>query len=121
MLAIAEHQRQSDSMKFMQNHFGSMQAEMEMLRREVTSLRTENQQLRSDNAALSSQQGRAPAQGMSDPYAADQFGRGQPPRPELPPLRSLQGGGTAPAGPESMTGVQYDHPRTNGYRAPERF
>lgn len=102
----------------MQSHFGSMQSEIEVLRREVTSLRSENQALRSEVAL---HQGRAPPQGVADPYAADQFGRGQPPRPELPPLRSLQGGTAPPPGPESMTGVQYEQPRANGYRPPERF
>jgi hypothetical protein len=58
----------------------------------------------------------------SDPYAVDQYGRPRP--PELPPLRSLQSG-SAPGGggPESMTGVQYEPPRANGYRPtePARF
>ncbi|EAQ89272.1 hypothetical protein CHGG_05891 [Chaetomium globosum CBS 148.51] len=44
-------------------------------------------------------------------------------RPELPPLRSLQSPTGPPQGPESMTGVQYEPPRVNGYRPaePTRF
>ncbi len=56
----------------------------------------------------------------ADPYAQDQYGRQR--QPELPPLRSLQSP-TGPPAPESMTGVQYDAPRVNGYRPgePGRF
>lgn len=48
-----------------------------------------------------------PASYGSDPYATAS-------RTELPPLRSLHNG------PDSMTGVQYDAPRVNGYRQ-ERY
>ena len=56
----------------------------------------------------------------ADPYAQDQYGRSR--QPELPPLRSLQSP-TGPPAPDSMTGVQYDAPRVNGYRPgePSRF
>lgn len=97
---------------------------MEHLRRELTAVRLENQQLRGDlSAAISGQQPqRIPSQSMpvADTYAAaDQFRA--PPRQELPPLRSLQNGGSgAPA--DTMTGVQYEQPRA-GYRAvePQRY
>ena len=49
----------------------------------------------------------------SDPYAPS-TGSANSNRTELPPLRSLHGG------PDSMTGVQYDAPRANGYRQ-ERY
>lgn len=47
---------------------------------------------------------------QTDPYAN---------RRELPPIRGLNG--TMPNGPESMTGVQYEAPRMNGYRPAERY
>lgn len=117
MPAIAEHQRQYDNIKFLQAHYTTVQNENDMLRRELQQLRLENSQLRSDGMA-----GRpAPAQTLTDSFTADQYGR-QPPRPELPPLRSLSGPiTTAPPAPESMTGVQYEQPRVNGYRPSERF
>ncbi len=49
-----------------------------------------------------------PAQTLTDPFTRTA------PRPELPTLRALSGG--LPNGPESMTGVQYEQPRPNGYR-----
>jgi hypothetical protein len=69
--------------------------------------------------------GAARPQMVADPYAQEQYARPHP--PELPPLRSLQPPAGPPAGPsvgpESMTGVQYDPPRVNGYRPaePTRF
>lgn len=47
-------------------------------------------------------------------YSSEQYANS---RPELPPLRSINAG--IPNGPDSMTGVQYEAPRTNGYRGPE--
>lgn len=122
--AIAEHQRQSDSVKYLQTHCDRMATEMENLRLEVQSLRHENQQLRNELAAVSnhvsSQQPlRVQAQPMVDPFSApDPYSRAAPRVNELPPLRSLQNGGTAVpgGGAESMTGVQYEQPRVNGYR-----
>lgn len=103
----------------MSQHCTAFQSEIDMMRRELQGLRVENQQLRSDLSQLSAGQAgahAAPAQSIADPYA-----RPAPNRPELPPLRALSGG--LPNGnPESMTGVQYEQPRVNGYsRPPERF
>lgn len=87
-----------------------------MLRREMQSLRMENQQLRSELTTISTNQPgghQVPPQSLADPYARAAA------RPELPPLRALSGG--LPNGPESMAGVQYEQPRPNGFRPPERF
>lgn len=85
-----------------------------MLRRELDRMRMENAQLRG-NMPLPPGQGAANApissQPPADPYVQDPYGRA--PRPELPPLRALNA-------PESMTGVQYEGQRPNGYR-PDRF
>ncbi|KAI2628930.1 hypothetical protein GGS21DRAFT_545397 [Xylaria nigripes] len=116
--AIAEHQRQSDHIKQLSNHCQNALAEGDMLRREMERLRLENNQLRNGVAAnpgLANQTTSAP-QPPADTYVQDPYGRGS--RPELPPLRAL--GGTIPGGPESMTGVQYESPRANGFR-PDRF
>jgi hypothetical protein len=116
--AITEHQRQADTIKSISTHYQSAVAEAEMLRREMDRLRMENAQLRNGSAA-----GSAPAtqsvpaqQPPADSYAQDPYGRGS--RPELPPLRTLSG--NLPNGPESMTGVQYEGQRPNGFR-PDRF
>ena len=106
MLAISEHQRQNDLIRHLQAHAATQQAEIEMLKRE-----------------LHDRVHRGPPQPAADPYGADQYGR--PRAPELPPLRALQSptGPAGPVGPESMTGVQYEPPRVNGYRPaePTRF
>ena len=66
---------------------------------------------------------RSGPQPMGDHYVADQFGRPRPDlgRPELPPLRALHS--SQSGGPDSMTGVQYEPPRVNGFRPaePARF
>jgi hypothetical protein len=101
--AISEHQRQSDVIRHLQAHAATQQAEIEVLKRE-----------------LHDRMHRGPPQQAVDPYAQDQYGRQR--QPELPPLRALQSP-TAPVGPESMTGVQYEPARVNGYRPgePPRF
>lgn len=53
------------------------------------------------------QQGSQPGPYTGDPYAGAS-------RTELPPLRSISN--SIPNGPDSMTGVQYEAPRVNGYR-----
>lgn len=112
--AIAEHQKQSDTIKNLSGHYQSAVQEAEMLRRELDRMRMENAQLRG-NMPLPPGQGAANApissQPPADPYVQDPYGRA--PRPELPPLRALNA-------PESMTGVQYEGQRPNGYR-PDRF
>ncbi|EPE08226.1 hlh transcription factor [Ophiostoma piceae UAMH 11346] len=114
--AITEHQRLQDVLRNTQQHQSGISAEMASMKNELHALRAENQQLRSDMASFQSNGGHA--NGMSDPYA-----RGpQSARPELPPLRSLSSGLPPPTSqPESMTGVQYDQSRMNGYRQPERY
>ena len=58
-----------------------------------------------------------PPHAVPESYPQDPYGR-QPQRPELPPLRSLSG--NLPNGPDSMTGVQYEEQRPNGFRQ-DRF
>ncbi|KAI1045615.1 hypothetical protein LB505_004812 [Fusarium chuoi] len=112
--AIAEHQKQQDIIRALQDHYKSNTAENELLRRDVHALRMENQQLRSE---LNSSSSRPPLSSAATPapqaatYQTDPYPN--PNRPELPPLRSLRN--SIPNGPDSMTGVQYDSPRTNGY------
>lgn len=113
VVAIAEHQRQSETIKFLQqSHHGAM-AELEMTRRDLNNMRMENHSLRGELSAMSQNQGAS----THNAPPADMFSRG-PQRPELPPLRSLSGGNLN-GGPDSMTGVQYDQPRTNGQRVPD--
>ncbi|KAI5923329.1 putative HLH transcription factor [Camillea tinctor] len=119
--AIAEHQRQTDHIKNLSSHYQTAVQESELLRREMERLRMENAQLRGGMAAMPPGQGPAsqpvpPQNPTADPYAQDPYGRA--PRPELPPLRSLSG--NLPNAPESMTGVQYEGQRQNGYRQ-ERY
>ncbi|KAK3311203.1 uncharacterized protein B0T15DRAFT_66398 [Chaetomium strumarium] len=101
--AISEHQRQSDLIRQLQALNQQQQNEIDMLRRE-----------------LQERIHGAPTPRPADPYGPDQYARPRP--PELPPLRSLQSA-TGPTGPDSMTGVQYEPPRVNGYRPgePARF
>jgi hypothetical protein len=132
--AIAEHQRQIDHIRALTTHYNQALAEIDMLRREVGA-RSDNGPYRGEPhpahpaaaAHVQSAPPPQPAQGhpppqpgaYADPYAP-------PSRTELPPLRSIGGGlpqGPAPGppgAPDSMTGVQYDGPRSNGYR-PERY
>ncbi|KAI1203895.1 hypothetical protein F5X97DRAFT_4806 [Nemania serpens] len=117
--AITEHQRQADHIKQLSTHCQNTLAEAEMLRREMDRLRVENNQLRNNAAAApgSASQTAPPQQPTGgDPYAQDPYGRG--PRPELPPLRALSN--NLSNGPESMTGVQYEGQRSNGFRT-DRF
>lgn len=91
-----------------------------VMQNQNASIASENDQLRRENHALMLQlRGQPPQQAPPPPpaagYASDPYAH----RPELPPLRALNGG--PPSGPESMTGVQYDAPRANGYRPAERY
>ncbi|KAI1376357.1 hypothetical protein F4677DRAFT_89495 [Hypoxylon crocopeplum] len=107
--AIAEHQKQSDTIKTLSGHCQNAMQEAEMLRRELDRMRMENAQLRGNMPGPPNPP--IPSQPSGDPYAQDPYGRAA--RPELPPLRALNA-------PESMTGVQYEGQRPNGYR-PDRF
>lgn len=119
-LAIAEHQKQSDTIKSLSGHCQNAIQEAEMLRRELDRARMENAQLRGNVPGMPGGSGppNVPlaSQPSSDHYATDPYGR--PARPELPPLRALSG--NLPSAPESMTGVQYEGQRTNGFRS-DRF
>ncbi|XP_044714974.1 helix-loop-helix DNA-binding domain-containing protein [Hirsutella rhossiliensis] len=104
--AIAEHQRQSEHLRLLQSHYNTALAENEMLRRELHSLRGDGAHS-SSHPPQGPQQGSQPGPYTSDPYAGAS-------RTELPPLRSISN--SIPNGPDSMTGVQYEAPRVNGYR-----
>ncbi|KAL7944773.1 hypothetical protein V8C42DRAFT_80946 [Trichoderma barbatum] len=108
--AIAEHQRQVDHIRVLQSHYSTAMAENDLLRRQLSGMRMENSQYMGQQAPPPGPAGQA-APYSSDPYASA-------PRTELPPLRSISNG--IPNGPDSMTGVQYEAPRTNGYRQ-ERY
>jgi hypothetical protein len=116
--AIAEHQKQHEHIRLLQSHYNTAAAENEMLRREIQGLRMEGAQMRGGSSSShppppSSAAAPAPQAGN---YQQDHYANSS--RPELPPIRSLSNG--ISNGPDSMTGVQYDSPRTNGYHA-ERY
>jgi hypothetical protein len=116
--AIAEHQKQHEHIRLLQSHYNTAAAENEMLRREIQGLRMEGAQMRGGSSSShppppSSAAAPAPQAGS---YQQDHYANSN--RPELPPIRSLSNG--ISNGPDSMTGVQYDSPRTNGYH-PERY
>lgn len=119
-LAIAEHQRMAETVRYWQNQANLAHSELDHMRRDRDALRLENQQLRAASLNGQQQQQQHRMSVTGDAFPSDQFNRA-PPRPELPPLRSLQNGvSTAPA-PDSMTGVQYDYPNANGsYRPSEQ-
>lgn len=88
----------------MQSHISHQQHELELLKRELHGMRAEN-----ERAQRTTQAG-------AEPFS-DQYGR---PRPELPPLRSLQGSSApAPTPTDTMTGVQYEQPRASNFRVAE--
>ncbi|KAG6176815.1 hypothetical protein E4U27_004814 [Claviceps purpurea] len=129
--AITEHQRQTEHLRAIQLHFSNTTAENEMLRRELSSMRMEIAQLRGElNSTGHAQPPPPPSPGPVSSSAPPQSHGSQsklscygndafagPSRNELPPLRSLS---MHASGPDSMTGVQYDTPRANGYRQ-ERY
>ncbi|KAK7430802.1 hypothetical protein QQZ08_002591 [Neonectria magnoliae] len=118
--AIAEHQRQTDTIRALQSHYNTAAAENEMLRREMQGLRMESAQLRGELHTSTAQVAPPPpppATQQPANYAAD-HPYASATRPELPPIRSISN--TISNGPESMTGVQYETPRANGYRQ-ERY
>jgi hypothetical protein len=122
--AIAEHARQQDHIRMLQSHYTNAMQENEMLRRELSALQGPGP-MRGElgpGAVHPSQHGPPPPAppGQGPPpgaYNSDPYAQGAH-RPELPPLRAINNG--MPNGPESMTGVQYEAPRANGYR-PERY
>ncbi|CAM1507144.1 Fc.00g067850.m01.CDS01 [Cosmosporella sp. VM-42] len=104
--AIAEHQRQQDHIRLLQTHYNTVLADNEMLRRELSQYRMENTHPPPPQPPAAQ-----PAAYPTDPYANST-------RPELPPIRSINN--NIPNGPDSMTGVQYESARVNGYRQ-ERY
>ncbi|KAI1176674.1 hypothetical protein F4777DRAFT_245987 [Nemania sp. FL0916] len=116
--AITEHQRQADNIKQLTVYYQNSLSEVDALRRETERLHTELNRLRGGSSGGSGPAGQSThsQQPTGDPYNQDPFGRTS--RPELPPLRAL--GNNMPNGPESMTGVQYDGQRPNGFRT-DRF
>lgn len=123
--AIAEHQRQTDHIRVLQTHYNTAASENEMLRRELQKMRMESAQLRGELSSTGHAQQGSPAPPPAAPAPALPPQNSQPTtygndayvstnRTELPPLRSIHNG------PDSMTGVQYDAPRVNGYRQ-ERY
>lgn len=112
--AITEHQRQTDTIKYLQQQHHTIVSDVDMMRRELAAARMENSQLRGELSAVSSSQG-AGSHNSAPPSAS--FAQKDAQRPELPPLRSLSG--EVPTAPESMAGVQYEQPRFAGYRAPD--
>ncbi|KAK0655607.1 hypothetical protein B0T16DRAFT_451257 [Cercophora newfieldiana] len=106
--AIAEHARQADHIRTLQNHLHLAQTENEKLRHELAHVHRQG-----------------PPQPM---YGGDQYGRPRTDELPLPPLRTIQPPGGAP---ESMPGIQYEQqqPRMNGFqpsdqgppRGPARF
>lgn len=115
-IAIAEHQRQSDHIRALQQHLHNTTAENDMLRRELQAMQGGRMSEMGGSTPHANQQGPpGPGQPPSQaPYATEQYAGS---RTELPPLRSIST--SIPNGPDSMTGVQYEAPRTNGYRGPE--
>jgi hypothetical protein len=123
--AITEYSRQTETVKYLQTHCSQAQSDNEALRRELHQTRIDFNQLQAEFNALQQHQSsaaRVPAQGLTDPFTTEQYSRAAAPRPELPPLRALSTSiqNVAPA-PESMTGVQFEQPRPNGFPRSERF
>lgn len=115
--AIAEHQRQSDHMRLLQSHYNTAASENEMLRRELHAAKMELAQMRGEQPPpppqSQSQAPPPPSQYPPEHYQGNSNGT------ELPPLRSISNGMSN--GPDSMTGVQYDAPRANGYHPEQRY
>ncbi|WQF84871.1 Putative myc-type, basic helix-loop-helix (bHLH) domain-containing protein [Colletotrichum destructivum] len=124
--AISEHQRMAEVMRIVQSQNTTLAQENDGLRQDNHNLRIDIQRLQSELHNTRLQQppaGQAPAQSQAAPpappppaaaYQTDPYAN----RRELPPIRGLNG--NMPNVPDSMTGVQYEAPRINGYR-PERY
>ncbi|TQV95749.1 hypothetical protein V2A60_000927 [Cordyceps javanica] len=115
--AITEYQKQTDHIRILQMHHNNAMSDIESLRRELQSVKMELAQARGEAqppAPSQSQNHAAPAHAFPPEHY-----QSTPSGTELPPLRSINNG--MPNGPDSMTGVQYDGPRTNGYHRNERY
>ncbi|KAL0936459.1 Protein esc1 [Colletotrichum truncatum] len=124
--AISEHQRMSEVIRIVQQQNTTVVQENDGLRQDNHNLRVDIQRLQNELHNLRLQQPPT-AQG---PPQTQQVAPPPPPqasyqtnpyanRRELPPIRGLNG--AIPNGPDSMTGVQYEAPRINGYRPAERY
>ncbi|KAJ3491668.1 hypothetical protein NLG97_g5549 [Lecanicillium saksenae] len=113
LTAIAEHQRQSDHIRILQSHYNTAVSDNEILRRELQNVKMELAQARGESHPPPQS-----SQSQSHPPPAQQYPpehyQQSPNGTELPPLRSISNGMSS--NPDSMTGVQYDAPRANGYR-----
>ncbi|KJR85212.1 hlh transcription factor [Sporothrix schenckii 1099-18] len=119
--AITEHQRLQETVRSATLHQSAVANDIAAMKNEMHALRMENQQLRADMAAMQANGGGA-TNGQAPPGMSDHFARGpgRDNNQQLPPLRSLSSGLPPPTTqappPESMTGVQYDQSRVNGFR-----
>lgn len=116
----------AEVMRIVQSQNTTLAQENDGLRQDNHNLRIDIQRLQSELHNTRLQQppaGQASAQSQAAPpapppaaaaYQTDPYAN----RRELPPIRGLNG--NMPNGPDSMTGVQYEAPRINGYR-PERY
>lgn len=109
----------SDVVRMVTNQNTSLAQENDGLRQDNQHLRVDIQRLQNELQHLRGQQpssGQAPVQAQVAPPPPPQVAYQTDPyaRRELPPIRAI------PNGPDSMTGVQYEPPRMNGYR-PERY
>ncbi|KAK1758181.1 protein esc1 [Echria macrotheca] len=102
--AITEHQRQ-------ESHIRSLSNALQHATQELAAVKSELDRYRAHGPPP------PPPSGMNDPYHQDHYGRPRGQEP-LPPLRALQTP-TGPPPPDSMSGIQYEPPRTTGYRPSE--
>ncbi|OAQ96959.1 hypothetical protein LLEC1_05773 [Akanthomyces lecanii] len=110
--AITEYQRQTDHVRLLQQHYNSAMSENEALRRELQGAKMELAQARGEAGAPPPSQPQVHAT-PAHPFPPEHYPASSN-GTELPPLRSISNG--MPNGPDSMTGVQYEAPRSNGYR-----
>lgn len=118
--AITEHQRLQETLRCATMHSNAITNDMAAIKSELHDLRLENQQLRAKMASLHSNGTNGhTSDGLADPFSrgpASARGNEQ----QLPPLRSISStlplSVSQPSPPESMTGVQYDQSRVNGFR-----
>lgn len=106
--AIQEHTRQTNTIRDLQSHVQQLAEEVTKRDAQMEDMRRQIQELQYRQSH--SMQGPPPP--GSEHYANDQYARARQ-QAELPPLRSFDGP-TNGAGPEAMTGVQYEGPRPNG-------
>ncbi len=141
--AISEHKRQEEMIKQLTDHYNHTHEELIASRRDANELKQEVRQLRQEYANLASQTSHPIPAGMMplppqqqpqpqpptpmETYPPESYPRAVPHRPEprpelpLPPMRAINTLNTPlQAGPDTMTGVQYQvvdrASNINGYR-----